>query len=904
MLTASDFSAFFSAVHGHSPFPWQERLLHEVITHGEWPPLLDLPTGAGKTAAIDVAVFHMALEGPKKIAERRAPRRVVFVVDRRVVVDQAYVRARRLSGALAAPKHDVVRRVAEALRLLSDNEIPLECAMLRGGMPRDTSWLRAPDLPLVVVSTVDQVGSRLLFRGYGVSDGVKPIHAGLFAEDVLFLLDEVHLSQPFEKTLEAVKKYRGFAERGLGAPFQVVPLSATAAHPPEGAFRLGDDDRDAKKAPSLVQRLQAKKPVRLVEEKAKGSEAERKAALATGLVREARECAKGGARTIAIVVNQVDTARRVLARLRSEGAAALEDRGDKGSSEVSAIVTGRMRPLDQMDAYAALAPWIEAGRKPRAPEERTLYLVATQCIEAGADLDVDALVTECASIDALKQRFGRVDRLGELKNRARGVIVARSDVASGKDDLADPIYGKAATETWSWLHKQRDLDFGIDAFPRLAPEEIAAMTAERTTAPFLLPAHLDAFVQTAPRPAIEPDPSLWLHGPTRDAAEVTLVWRRDVQEEELSTCHDPGGSLSERARRSDVFERLVDRVEFVPPSTLESLSVPFGAALAWLRSHHERPVADVDALVPVTEEREAPPDRPKLALRWEGDRSTVIDANGVRPGDVLVVPTGYGGLSGGVWDPSSKAPVVDLGDRAQLVQRGNAVVRPGTGGLPSLDAGARTRLVELLEERRIDDALALVQRPAERGEPVELPLWRGVAFELLRTKTRVDRLDQGDGWIAFGCRSSRKDVEKVVRALRSAGRPNLAGETDLERFSTDPETSAFTGTPVLLTRHSKSVEEAARGFAKRLGLEEALEEDLSTRGLPARSGQGRSSLPGMAARWEPFSRRSRCAAPGQERQAIRRSRSATRDAVEERVPGGSKARDAERGADPGRRCPS
>jgi CRISPR-associated endonuclease/helicase Cas3 len=96
-LNPNDFSDFYKAVHCYQPFPWQLRLCHQVAEQG-WPSILDLPTASAKTSSIDIAVFTLALQAGRALHERTAPLRIFFVIDRRLVVDQAAAHARQLKS--------------------------------------------------------------------------------------------------------------------------------------------------------------------------------------------------------------------------------------------------------------------------------------------------------------------------------------------------------------------------------------------------------------------------------------------------------------------------------------------------------------------------------------------------------------------------------------------------------------------------------------------------------------------------------------------------------------------------------------------------------------------------------------------------------------------------------------
>ena len=72
----------------HSPFRWQIRLLRRLLD-ADPPRVVDIPTGLGKTSVMALWLIAFA-EGA------RLPRRLVYVVDRRAVVDQATRFAERL----------------------------------------------------------------------------------------------------------------------------------------------------------------------------------------------------------------------------------------------------------------------------------------------------------------------------------------------------------------------------------------------------------------------------------------------------------------------------------------------------------------------------------------------------------------------------------------------------------------------------------------------------------------------------------------------------------------------------------------------------------------------------------------------------------------------------------------
>ena len=684
-LTAADFAEFFNAIHGDPPFPWQQKLVDQLACEDQWPEVLDLPTGAGKTAALDAAVFHLALRAD---TPQCAALRIILVVDRRLVVDDADRRARKIACALGDPTHvpeagrAVVEAVAQRLQQLAGNgEQPLVAVRLRGGAPLEHDWVRSPTQPTILCSTVDQVGSRLLFRGYGVSDRMKPVHAGLLGEDSLILLDEAHLSNPFNETLQAI--------RAIGsAKVTAVVLTATPDRRYERRLELGKPDRTH---PVLQPRIEAAKPARLM----KPIPSADPAGAFTRAVRElAERLRRGGiaAPAVGVVVNRVDLARAIFERLRTSMEGEVE------------LLIGRSRDVDRRQIEGKLDPF-RTGAAERAAAA-PLTVVATQCLEVGVDLDLDGLVTQGASLDALRQRFGRLNRAGRPIPAAGAILVTTESVAKKADD---PVYGDRIRTTWDALTRiaRNDrVDFGVVALDRRlrqAKLDVTKLAAPRDRAPVLMPAYLDLWAQTSPPPAADPEVGLFLHGVERTPAEVSLVWRGDITSADLSA-----------DAAADKLKRIL---ELMPPRSAEMVTVPIWAAAAWLRRWNTARAAEV-ADVPAREDdlEVELSETNRMAFRWAGaddPRTGLVNAAKVRPGDVLVVPADYGGCDEYGWLPEARDPVVDVADAAAWPYRGRRYavrVTPDvahwnrlSAALASTDAPALDDLLDALPAKTDDD---------------------------------------------------------------------------------------------------------------------------------------------------------------------------------------------------------
>jgi CRISPR-associated endonuclease/helicase Cas3 len=320
--------------------------------------------------------------------------------------------------------------------------------------------------------------------------------------------------------------------------------------------------------PTLSARITASKPARLVEITGKQG-VDAKSRRVEEICNQARIILASLGTQIAnpalgVVVNRVARARAVFEQLKHV----------LGPNVVK-LVIGPARAIDRDQRARELAP-IRTGRsQSRGEMTDPLVVVATQTVEAGVDIDFDGLVTEAAPLDALRQRFGRLNRAGR-DIAVEAVVLAHKDDIGSKAD--DPVYGDGIAKTWTKLQQlaaeaSAVVDFGIDAFRnRITPEEAGTLAAPNVNAPVLMPAYADLWSHTSPIPNADPEVAIFLHGPDRSPATVQIVWRADIDEQ---------NDLRPAIEHKSWCARLIELLKLVPPRSAEAVEVPLWAARAW-----------------------------------------------------------------------------------------------------------------------------------------------------------------------------------------------------------------------------------------------------------------------------------------------------------------------------------
>jgi len=376
-----NYQEFFKQATEEDRFPYQERL----ATADKLPGLLNIPTGAGKTAAVTLGWLWRRRYAENETIRKSTPRRLVYCLPMRVLVEQT---------------RKECRKWLRNLGLAGDGPMQIEVHVLMGG-DFYNDWDLYPEREAILIGTQDMLLSRALNRGYGTTRYRWPTQFALLHSDCLWVFDETQLFGVGLKSSSQLEAFRHIL--GTTFPTRSLWMSATLAEDelktvdareqlPSPLPRTELDDAD-RNTPQLKKRLKA--PKRLVKvalslnEDTKKKYEKELAALILDMHRS------HGGQTLA-VLNTVGRAQVTYAEVVKTLA---------GSDEVETLlVHSRFRPHEREQLSQQLTC--------ASPGEGRI-IIATQAIEAGVDITSRTLISELAPWSSLVQRFGRCNRYGE-----------------------------------------------------------------------------------------------------------------------------------------------------------------------------------------------------------------------------------------------------------------------------------------------------------------------------------------------------------------------------------------------------------------------------------------------------------------------------------------------------------
>lgn len=592
-----DFATVFEALTGYKPFPWQTAL-YDCFLAGDMPASVNIPTGLGKTSVLAIWLLALANK-PGKV-----PRRLVYVVNRRTVVDQTTTEAESLRAAVAKPELNALKQRLLDLCALSC-KTPLAISTLRGQFADNGEWQQDPARPSVIIGTVDMIGSGLLFSRYTAGFKTRPLHAGFLGQDALIVHDEAHLEPAFQTLLEEIAAAQSGPEcsptrlRDL-KPVHLLALTATSRS--EAApFTLTDTDRAN---PTVKKRVDAVKRLSLV---ALGEEDK--------LEERITEKAKSLNGAVLVFVHSVESALKIVEAL------------DKGEHKGRVIpLTGTMRgeERDELVKDSRFQRFLGGDGSTNRPP---VFLVCTSAGEVGVNLSADHCVCDLSTYESMAQRFGRVNRFGE---RDDSTITVMHTTTFDTGNVKTGPFEVTRERTLALLQRlpQADSAHGVREASPAALEILPA--AERAAAfspqPVIRVAaqiQFDAWALTSIREPIAARPPVapYLHGEAKwQPPEAHLAWRAD-----------------------DDFKHITDPADFLATFPLRPQEL--------LRDTAKRIAATLAKLLKSNPDAQTTPvwfisENGSITQRLLGDFSN-DDAASVLADATLILPVTLGGLEKG-----------------------------------------------------------------------------------------------------------------------------------------------------------------------------------------------------------------------------------------------------------------
>lgn len=553
----------FKALTDFSPFSWQRRLYNNMVK-GDIPAVCDIPTGLGKTSVIPIWLVALVHQIHELGGKRTIPARLVYIVDRRTVVDQATSVAEQMRERLSTPNdarwqvHSVaLQLLSTELKRISVTEDPvIAVSTLRGELADNKEWEADPTKPAIIIGTIDMIGSKLLFNGYGDRRYGRSQHAGLIGQDSIIVHDEAHLTPAFSELLRQLTKIQ--QKSGETRPVKILELSATLRSGFDSAFTLLANEE--KEDQIVEERICAIKRVHLHVLNTGQTEKDR------DIMRKVREKIvdislgyRDGKDKILIYVQSPEDALDIFNQLRKA----------VGGERVE-ILTGTMRGYerDKLVQKPLFLKFLNSG----SSVERTVYLVSTSAGEVGIDIDADHMVCDLTPLDSFIQRLGRVNRRGGRDKTAQIDVVAQS--VTSRSEFRSSEIREAMNATFRVLKEWADMNSGeIDGSPRrlhelvgrMSPEQREGAFAPRAPAPELTDILLDSWSLTSVNTDLPgcPPVASYLHGSGRELPETYVVWRSEVKL--LADAKVDKAALNEWFEACPILtqERLHDRTDRV-----------------------------------------------------------------------------------------------------------------------------------------------------------------------------------------------------------------------------------------------------------------------------------------------------------------------------------------------------